>query len=170
MLWRIQKIRTTAYHPAGNGACERVNRTIKRGLQKMLNERNLEEWDTILSHVVFAYNTSIHSTTHFTPFFLMFGTEAKIPPEIVVGRPQFEQKPAAYALSYCKIMENAYKIVRENLKSSQKCMKNHYDLGATQRLFKIGDKVRIRLKNLSFKPASKLKAPWSELFEVVAMD
>ena len=56
--------------------------TIKRGLQKMLNEQNLHEWDTILSHVVFAYNTSIHSTTHFTPFFLMFGTEAKIPPEI----------------------------------------------------------------------------------------
>ena len=47
-------------------------------------------------------------------------------------------------------------------------MKNYYDLGASQRLFKIGDKVRIRLKNLSFKPASKLKAPWSELFEVVA--
>ena len=43
MLWRIQKIRTTAYHPAGNGACERVNRTIKRGLQKMLNEQNLHE-------------------------------------------------------------------------------------------------------------------------------
>ena len=49
-------------------------------------------------------------------------------------------------------------------------MKNNYDLGASQRLFKIGDKVRIRLKNLSFKPASKLKARWSELFEVVATD
>ena len=32
-LWRIQKSRTTAYHPAGNGACERVNRTIKKGLE-----------------------------------------------------------------------------------------------------------------------------------------
>ena len=107
-LWRIQKRRTTAYHPAGNGACERVNRTLKKGLQKLLNEQNLNEWDTVLPHVVFAYNTSVHSSTHFTPFFLMFGTEARIPAEIVVGRPPFELKPAAYALSHCRKLENAY--------------------------------------------------------------
>ena len=47
-LWRIQKIRTTAVHPAGNGACERVNRTLKKGFQKLLNEQNLNEWDTVL--------------------------------------------------------------------------------------------------------------------------
>ena len=49
-------------------------------------------------------------------------------------------------------------------------MKDDYDLGAAKRIFGIGDKVRIRLKNLAFKPASKLKAPWSELFEVSAVD
>ena len=136
----------------------------------MLNAQKLGEWNKILQHVVFAYNTSVHSTTHFTPFFLMFGIEARIPPEIVVGRPPFEQKPAAYALEHCKILEKSYKNVRKNLKASQKCMKDHYDLGAAKRIFGVGDKVRIRLKNLAFKPASKLKAPWSELFEVNAVD
>ena len=49
-------------------------------------------------------------------------------------------------------------------------MKDHYDLGAAKRIFEIGDKVGIGLKNLAFKIVSILKAPWSELFEVSAVD
>jgi transposase InsO family protein len=82
-LWRVAKVRTTAYHPAGNGACERLNQTLKKGLQKALNEENLENWDAVLAHVVFAYNTSIHSSTGFTPYFLMYGQEAKTPCDFV---------------------------------------------------------------------------------------
>ena len=38
-IWRIDKVRTTPYDPAANGACERLNQRIKRGLQKILNEK-----------------------------------------------------------------------------------------------------------------------------------
>ena len=55
---RIDKLHTTAYHPADNGACELFNQTIKTGLKKMLNEKCLEEWDVVLSEVMFAANTS----------------------------------------------------------------------------------------------------------------
>ena len=43
LLWRIYNTRTTAYHPASNGACERVNQTIKHGLRKLLNQQNLND-------------------------------------------------------------------------------------------------------------------------------
>ncbi len=71
------KSRTTAYHPAGNGACERVNQTLKRGSQKIVDEKNLEIWDSVLPMAVFAYNSTIHSATGFTTFYLMFGEEAR---------------------------------------------------------------------------------------------
>ena len=89
-IWRIDKIRTTSYHPAGNGACERANQTIKEGLSKLINENNLEKWDLALPNVVFAYNTSVHRSTGFTPHYLMYGAEARVPSEIIIGCPRVE--------------------------------------------------------------------------------
>ena len=62
-----REIRTTAYHPAGNGAGERLNQTIKRGMQRVLHGEHLDQWVVALSEVMFAYNTSVHTATGFTP-------------------------------------------------------------------------------------------------------
>ena len=35
-LFRISKIRTSAYHPQSNGICERINQTLKHSLAKIL--------------------------------------------------------------------------------------------------------------------------------------
>ena len=96
-IWCIEKVRTRPYHPAGNGACERLNQTFMGGLQKMPNEKRLEEWDVELSKDIFAYNTSVHCTTGFTPYFLIFGVAACVLREILVGLPQPERTPASYA-------------------------------------------------------------------------
>ena len=99
-LNNIVKSRTTAYHPQSNGACERVNQTIKKGLQKLLNNQNLEKWDTVLPYVVSAYNSTVHSSTQFTPHFLLFGKEKRFPREILVGRPETDPTSAAYAMHH----------------------------------------------------------------------
>ena len=58
----------------------------------------MEEWNVILSEAIFAYNPSVHSSTGFTAYFLIFGGEARIPSEILVSLPEMERKPTAYAL------------------------------------------------------------------------
>ena len=40
-VWRIAKSRTTEYHPQDNGACERVDQTIKKIFSKLLNKSSL---------------------------------------------------------------------------------------------------------------------------------
>ena len=41
-----------------------------------------ESWDTYLEAVMFGLRTKKDSTMKFSPFFLLFGTEARLPSEI----------------------------------------------------------------------------------------
>ena len=68
---------TSAYHPQANGLAERNNRTIQSCLLKTLQQRQTE-WMRALPGVVFAYNTSRQKSTKFTPFYLMFGRQARL--------------------------------------------------------------------------------------------
>ena len=54
---------------------------MKRMLVKFANE-NKEIWDENQGHCVFAYNTSRHESSLFSPFEVMFGRKAIIPIEL----------------------------------------------------------------------------------------
>ena len=63
---------------------ERFNRTLIDQLVKtLLSCRG--EWDSFLLQVAFAYNTSVHASKGFTPFFLTHGREARTPVDVVLG-------------------------------------------------------------------------------------
>ena len=47
----------------------------------MVNEHQ-DDWDAILDEIFFAYHTSRHTSSKFTPSFLMFGREACLPIEL----------------------------------------------------------------------------------------
>ena len=67
-------------------------------------EKGLDEWAVVLCEDKFAYNKSLHSTMGFTPYFLMFGEQARVPSEILLGLPEIERRPAAPAFQrYQKI-------------------------------------------------------------------
>ena len=43
---------------------------------------------------MFYYNTSVHTATGFTQQFLMFGEEARVPSQGMIGIPRLEQSPS----------------------------------------------------------------------------
>ena len=71
----IEHSTTALYHPQGNGLVERINPTIKEGIQLA----TLQHKDPVQStkERLFVYHTAPHSMTEKTPFELMRGRVAK---------------------------------------------------------------------------------------------
>ncbi len=86
-LYGVEKSRTTPYHPAGNGQCERFNRTLHNLLRALPVSRKAD-WALCLPQVLFCYNTTPHQTTGESPYFLMFGQEPRLPVDFLLGRVQ----------------------------------------------------------------------------------
>ncbi len=72
ILLRTNKLRTTAYHPPGNGTTERVNKTVKPMLAKYVNS-NHKNWDEFIQMAISSYNNCTHASTGISPFEALFG-------------------------------------------------------------------------------------------------
>ncbi len=66
----MKNLSTTAYHPQGNGQCERFNRTILTSLRHYVADHTTN-WDLFAKTVAFAHNSQVHSSTGVAPFELV---------------------------------------------------------------------------------------------------
>ena len=82
---------TTPYHPQANGFDERFNQTLQNMLAKFVQSKK-SSWSSVLDTFVFAYNTSQHESTCFTPFEMMFGRLATIPIDINLQKASPEER------------------------------------------------------------------------------
>ena len=70
---------------------------------------NAFDWENQIRKVCMAYNTSVYSSTGFTPFFLMFGRQAKLPIDLMYGPPYDTTDPthvSDYAVHLKKSLED----------------------------------------------------------------
>ncbi len=74
----VVKSHTTAYHPMGNRGTERFNRTLGAMLRS-LPLKAKHQWPQQIQTITFAYNATVHETTGFPPFYLMFGCVFETP-------------------------------------------------------------------------------------------
>ena len=74
---------------------ERFNQTLQTMLVKFVNSKK-QKWSSFLDTCVFAYNTSRHESSKFTPFQMMFGCRATLPIDLETSRTTPEEKAEKY--------------------------------------------------------------------------
>jgi hypothetical protein len=71
---------SSPYYPQENGQVEAINKVLKTMLQRMVGV-NKTSWHLHLFSALWAYRTSVKTTTGFTPFQLVYRIEAVLPIE-----------------------------------------------------------------------------------------
>jgi hypothetical protein len=72
---KIAKNKTTPAHPQCNAQVEIVNKTIKKYLTTMTDDAL--DWEPLIPTLAFAYNTTKHNTTGYSPAHLMLGYQPR---------------------------------------------------------------------------------------------
>ena len=141
ILCGSHKTRTTPYHPESDGMVERFNRTLLMMLA-MFAGKNRDDWDDLLPAVMMVYRSSVHESTGFSPYRLMFGEECTLSMDIGLPKQQSDtpdSMTSPYAIWVRDALEEAYEQVRQHSGQAVQRQKRLYGRRAVKRQFAVGD-------------------------------
>ena len=166
-LLGINKTRTTPYHPQSDGLVERFNRTLLAMLAAAAKDHPWD-WDKQLRKLCMAYNSSTHPTTGYTPFFLMFGRQVRMPIDVMYGQPTSQPlSHSEYATNLRQRLETAYRHVREQMARKLDRQKDLYDQNIHGKPFKEGNLVWLHSSAVPRGRSKKLHNPWTGPYKII---
>ena len=160
------KTKTTPYHPRSDGLVERFNRTLLAMLAMFVSQEH-DNWDDLLPFMMLAYNTTVHASTGFTPYRLVFGDECNLPGNLVHRELRADPPPGdpgTCASWVRQALYESYDEVRAQQQRATHRQKRNYDSKAVARAFPIG------CWTLRYYPPArknKLCSPWIGPYKVI---
>lgn len=166
-LLGIRKSRTSPYHPQGDPQPERFNRTLLAMLGT-LDPAKKPKWSQHISQLVHAYKTTRNDAKGYSPYFLMFGREARLPIDLCFGVGSDEEndlKHHQYVANMRKELQKAYQLAADAASRNNERNKRLYDARVRNQTLEEGDRVLVR--NLGLTGKHKLQDRWNSLPYIV---
>lgn len=163
----IRKSRTSPYHPQGDAQPERFNRTLLAMLGTMDTAKK-QCWSQHITHLVHTYNCTGSDATGYSPYYLMFGREARLPIDVCFGispNGESESSYQQYVSRMRKELQDAYKLASDAATKNHLKNKAHYDQRVRDLPLEKGDRVLIQ--NVGIKGKHKLQDRWKSTPYVV---
>jgi ribonuclease HI len=156
----------SVYHPQSNGVVERANGKIFTAIKKRLLDDRKGKWADQLSEAVWALNTTECRATGFTPFHLLYGSEAMNPLEIKHGSPRTSASavPDVDEPTSKDLFDGDRVFALQALNQYQAQMKAWHDHVVVPREFNEGDLVLVRTTRTESR--GKLELKWEGPFIV----
>ena len=159
-MFQIIKKETSAYHPQTNAACERMNSYIEQSLRTYCS-KNQTDWPQFLQSIMLAYRTTPSVSTKYSPYFLLFGRECRLPIDTALIPPK-SLMPAhqQYLERLIQGQEIHRQIARENILDIQEKYKSQYNKNASTPTFQPGDRVWLYCQKTEPGLSPKLAKKW----------
>ena len=131
-IMEIDKLRTTSYKPSTNGCIERFHKSLNQRIGRLIEEHQ-QDWDTHIPFVLASYRATQHTSTSFTPNYLMFGREVNLPlsflcDDIEEGGNDQRKPIIEFVANQREKFQEAFKIARETDHKMATRNKVRYDL------------------------------------------
>ena len=119
---------TSGGHPLTDGLIERLNQTLKAIFTKLV-AKNSKDWDTNLGPVLMAYRTTPKTSIGESPFYLLYGRDAKVPSalDFYVPRPPAVATESEYGRELFQESKKIKEIARQHIQKTQSRQKEQYD-------------------------------------------
>ncbi|CAC5401788.1 unnamed protein product [Mytilus coruscus] len=137
--FRIDKTFTTALHPQSDGLVERFNRTVEDMLSKVVS-RDQKNWDEVLPMVMLAYRTSEHDSTGQTPSMMMFGREAELPIDLLLGLPPHvtPSTHSDYVTNLINRLDRIHTVASKQMEGARDRQKRNYNIKINKTQYPVG--------------------------------
>ena len=159
----VQKLRTSPYHPQTNGQCERFNGTLLNMLGTLTPEQK-KDWKSHVPALVHAYNCTRNVATGFSPYFLLFGREPRLPVDVEFGLQRGGQRGSPGESNYISQLKRRLQFAYKKAKCmAQKQQARHgglYSLRCRGATLSVGDLVLV--KQTAWKGRHKIQDKWED--------
>ena len=145
---------STTCHPQTDGQTEVVNRTLITLLRAII-EKNIRTWEDCLPFVEFAYNRAIHSTTHCSPFEIVYGFNPLTPIDLLPLPPN--NFVSVDANSKADLVKKLHKQVKERIEKQNAKVASRVNKGRKPMIFQPGDWVWVHFRKERFPLQRKSK-------------
>ncbi|KAK3100025.1 hypothetical protein FSP39_013636 [Pinctada imbricata] len=169
-IFEISRHHTSSYHPNTNGLVERQNSVIAQCLRTYCS-RDQSRWPSILPGIMMSFRKAVSShSTEFSPFYLMFGEEMRLPfdvdlqPKDTLGRDA--KQYLDHFLSNLKI---AHEVAKKNDSLNQQRNKALHDKNIREPTFKINDLVMMTIHQIPKGQSAKLYDKATGPFKIVEL-
>jgi len=162
-IMRTSKLNTSSYHPQCNAIQERFNAVILDTLSHYANEFQTN-WDEFIPAIQFAYrSTPADNSVGFSPFFLLYGREARLPLEVtLMAKTEYPEKTVREHIHHLVSQLEVFRTVsKQHAKLNQANMKERYDERAVDVQFQVGDTVWLFIPATQPGLSKKLMKFWS---------
>ena len=143
-----------------------MNRTLIDTIALVAKDAK-DNWDLRIGLALMAIRSAVQSSTGFSPHFLMFGREKRLPTDLVYEAVNEETRSQVESVAHLRsTLQMVHETVVSNMGGKQKHQKDYYDCRAHGVRYSKGDRVWLVNKKPNFL-TNKFHDRWLGLFEVV---